>query len=163
MDSSESVGLAKQNRLKQTSLRIDLIRILKMTILKRLKSSRTQLQSMTHTMLKEICKGRRRHWNKSYVNIFCNRGWQSLTRIKASSLCQNTTARTIKKTTKTEDQEPTFRNTRPVARGHRGPQRVRELLNGINDEQEKQICIIKKIMILRNAVCDMLINPHSNK
>ena len=35
----------------------------------------------------------------------------------------------------TEDQEFTIRNTRSLAKGHRGPQRVQELLNGINNEQ----------------------------
>ena len=55
----------------------------------------------------------------------------------------NTTARTIKKTTKTEDQEPTFRNTRSVAKGGCGPQRVQELLNGINDEQDNIFVLLK--------------------
>ena len=41
-----------------------------------------------------------------------------------------------KENTRTEDQKPTFRNARRVARGRRGPQRVRESLNG-NDEGKR--------------------------
>ena len=85
---------------KQTFLHIDLTRILKMTILKRWKFSRTQLQSMTHTMLKEICKGRRRHCNESYVKNFSKPRLAKSNTHKSSITKSDTTARTIKKTTK---------------------------------------------------------------
>ena len=41
----------------------------------------------------------------------------------------------------TEDQESTIRNTRSVAKGHRGPQRVQESLKGINNEQHTGLAI----------------------
>ena len=41
-----------------------------MTILKRLKFSRTRLQSMTHTKLKEICKRVKETLQQSYENTY---------------------------------------------------------------------------------------------
>ena len=54
----------------------------------------------------------------------------------------STTTLTQTRLHQTEDQEFTIRNTRSVAKGHRGPQRVQESLNGINNEQHT-LCIDK--------------------
>ena len=54
----------------------------------------------------------------------------------------DTTTLTQTRIHQTEDQEFMIRNTPLVAKGHRGPQRVQELLNGINDEQHT-FCINK--------------------
>ena len=61
---------------------------------------------------------------------------------KSSITMSDTTTSTQTRIHQIEDQELTIRNTRSVAKGHRGPQRVQELLNGINDEQHT-ISIIK--------------------
>ena len=55
---------------------------------------------------------------------------------KSSTTMSDTTTLTQTRIHQTEDQELTIRNTRSVAKGRRGPQRVQELLNGINDEQD---------------------------
>ena len=72
---------------------------------------------------------------------------------KSSTTMSDTTTLTQTRIHQTEDQELTIRNTRSVAKGHRGPQRVQELLNGINDEQHT-FCIIKA-NDSADSCCDM--------
>ena len=66
----------------------------------------------------------------------------------------DTTTSTQTRIHQIEDQELTIRNTRSVAKGHRGPQRVQELLNRINDEQHT-ISIIKDNDSV-DSCCDMI-------